>query len=159
MIYARWILLLTLTYLALTSNLQWTNIVVGVLIALGVLALIRPEPRPYVPRHITRSALALVRYLINLVDDLIVSGIQVAKIVLSPSLPIRPGIVAIPAQTETDLGIALSSHAVTLTPGEIVVELDEDHIMYTHCLDATHAEEYISEAQEMRRELLNEIFP
>jgi hypothetical protein len=39
-----------------------------------------------------------------------------------------------------------------------VVEIDDEHVMYTHCLDATHAETYINEAQEMRRELLSKIF-
>lgn len=158
-IYTRWIFLLALVYLALTSNLEVSNLIVGILLAAIVVALVRPDRRPTVPRNFVRSTVALVRYLLNLAHDLVVSGLQVARVVLSPSLPIRPGIIAIPANTDTDLGIALSAHAVTLTPGEIVVEIDDDHVMYTHCLDATHAEEYIQEAIEMRRELLNEIFP
>lgn len=157
-IYIRWIVLLALAYLALTSNLELANIVVGLLLAAGVVLLVRPEPRPLAPRNIPQSFVALVRYLGNLISDLIVSGIQVARIVISPALPIRPGIIAVPSQTETDLGVALNAHALTLTPGEIVVEIDDEHTMYTHCLDVTHAEEYISEAQEMRRELLSKIF-
>jgi len=102
---------------------------------------------------------ASARYVLTLGYDMVVSGVQVARIVLSPSLPIRPGIVAIPAETNTDLGIALSAHAVSLTPGELVVEIDDDHMMYTHCLDATHAETYIKDAHDLRIELLNEIFP
>jgi len=157
-IYIRWIVLLALAYLALTSNLELANIVVGLLLAAGVVLLVRPEPRPLAPRNIPQSFVALVRYLGNLISDLVVSGIQVARIVVSPDLPIHPGIIAIPSQTETELGVALSAHALTLTPGEIVVEIDDEHVMYTHCLDATHAETYINEAQEMRRELLSKIF-
>lgn len=157
-IYIRWIVLLAVAYLALTSNLEAANVVVGLALAAGVVVLVRPDLRPLAPRNIPQSIVALVRYLGNLISDLVVSGIQVARIVLSPSLPIRPGIIAIPAQTETDLGIALSAHALTLTPGEIVVEIDDDHTMYTHCLDITHAEEYINEAQQMRREYLSKIF-
>lgn len=157
-IYVRWIVLLAVAYLALTSNLEAANIVVGLLLAAGVVLLVRPDPRPLAPRNIPQSLAALARYLGNLISDLVVSGIQVARIVVSPALPIRPGIIAIPAQTETELGIALSAHAVTLTPGEIVVEIDDEHMMYTHCLDVAHAEAYISDAQEMRRELLSKIF-
>ncbi len=157
-IYARWIALLSLAYLALTSNLEAANIVVGLLLAVSVVLLVRPARRPLAPRNIPESVGALVRYLAHLIRNLVVSGIQVARIVLSPTLPIRPGIVTIPTRTETDLGVALSAHAITLAPGEIVVEIDDEHNMYTHCLDATHAEEYVTEAQEMRHELLNKIF-
>lgn len=156
--YLRWIFILTLVYLALTSNLEPLNIVVGILLSLVVVQLIRPQPRPLASRNIGRSLVALVRYIINLIHDLVVSGIQVARLVITPSLPIKPGIILIPSQTESDLGLALSAHAVTLTPGELVVELDEEHNLYTHCLDVTHAEEYISDALEMRRKLLKEIF-
>ncbi len=158
-IYVRWVLLLALVYLALTSNLEWSNIVVGLLLGVGVVALARPTPRPTMPRNFLRSTVALVRYIINLIHDLTVSGIEVARMVVSPSLPIRPGIIAIPAETETDRGLALSAHAVTLTPGELVVEIDDDHVMYTHALDATKAEEFVKEALALQRELLDEIFP
>jgi len=158
-LYFRWTMTLALVYLALTSNLQISNIVVGILLGAGVVLLVRPQAeREAVPRNIVRSVVALARYILHLAHVLFVSGIEASRIVLSPSLPIRPGIVAIPADTETDLGVTLSAHAITLAPGELVVEIDDDHLMYTHCLDATHAEEYVKEAQDMRRELLREIF-
>lgn len=158
-IYIRWVLLLALVYLALTSNLELSNIVVALLLATGVVLLVRPAQRPTELRRFGRSMVALALYSANLIRDLIVSGIQVARIVLSPSLPIRPGIIAIPAETETELGLALITHAVTLTPGELVVEIDDDHVMYTHALDATRAEAHVKEALELQHELLKDIFP
>ncbi|MBP6016349.1 MAG: Na+/H+ antiporter subunit E [Candidatus Promineofilum sp.] len=157
--YLRWVVLLTLVYLALTSNLEWVNIVVALLLAALVVMLVRPTPRPTGPRNFPRSFVAFVRYIANLIQDLTVSGIQMARLVLTPSLPIRPGIIAIAAETETDLGLTLSAHAVTLTPGELVVEIGDDHIMYTHALDATQAEEYVKAALALQRELLDDIFP
>lgn len=158
-VYIRWVLLLALVYLALTSNLDLSNIVVALLLATGVVLLVRPAQRPTELRRFGRSMVALALYSANLIRDLIVSGIQVARIVLSPSLPIRPGIIAIPAETETELGLALITHAVTLTPGELVVEIDDDHVMYTHALDATRAEAHVKEALELQHELLKDIFP
>ncbi|HRO25714.1 MAG TPA: Na+/H+ antiporter subunit E [Promineifilum sp.] len=158
-VYIRWVLLLALVYLALTSNLELSNIVVALLLATGVVLLVRPAQRPTELRRFGRSMVALALYIANLIRDLIVSGIQVARIVLSPSLPIRPGIIAIPAETETELGLALITHAVTLTPGELVVEIDDDHVMYTHALDATRAEAHVKEALELQHELLKDIFP
>ncbi len=158
-IYFRWVMMLALVYLTLTSNLELSNIVVALLLATGVVALVRPTPRPTTRRNFARSTVALILYIANLIRALTVSGIQVARIVLSPSLPIRPGIIAIPAETETDLGLALVTHAVTLTPGELVIEIDDDHVMYTHALDATRAEAHVREALELQRELLDDIFP
>jgi multicomponent Na+:H+ antiporter subunit E len=89
--------------------------------------------------------------------ELIVSGLQVAHIVLSPSLPIKPGIIAIPSGTDSDLATALSAHAITVTPGELVVEISDDGVMYTHVLDVTMSEAARLNAQEQRRNLLSKI--
>ena len=153
------ILIFTAIYLALTSNLEPLNIVVGLLIAVGVTVLVRPPVRARTPSQSIRSLLAGFRYVGVLIYDLALSGVQTARLVLSPSLPVKPGVLRIPSDTETDLGAALSAHAITLTPGEMVVEMDSDNVMYTHALDATKAKEYVHDAQEMRRKLLDQIFP
>jgi multicomponent Na+:H+ antiporter subunit E len=109
-------------------------------------------------RRLPSAIVALIKYVVILAYDLIMSGIQVARIVLNPALPIQQGIVAIPSECESELGSALSAHAITLTPGELVIETDEQGVMYTHCLDATKSEQYVAEAQKMRRDLLEKIF-
>lgn len=157
-VYIRRIGLLTLVYLALTSNLQVSNLVVGILLGAVIVYVVRPEKTEVAPRNVMRSGVASARYILHLAHVLLVTGIDVSRIVLSPALPIRPGIIAIPAETETEVGLALSVHAITLAPGELVVEVDDAHVMYTHCLDATHAEEFIKEAHHIRLELLDEIF-
>ena len=154
-----WLMIpLFLVYLALTSNLAWNNLLVGLVVAAGLSWVLRPSPRPIQWRRLPTALLAVMRYLLVLLVDLITSGVQVARIVLDPKLPIQPGVVAIPAGCESELATALSAHAVSLTPGELVVEIDEDGVMYTHCLDATRAAEYVAEAQQMRRDLLQKIF-
>jgi multicomponent Na+:H+ antiporter subunit E len=99
-----------------------------------------------------------VKYAVILAGDLIKSGIQVARIVLNPALPIKPGIVAIPTGCESELGTALSAHAISLTPGELVIEMDEQGVMYTSCLDVTTSEKQVAEAQRLRENLLKKIF-
>jgi multicomponent Na+:H+ antiporter subunit E len=149
---------LLLVYLELSSNFELSNVVVGLLIVSGILLLIRPRRRPMAWRRLPSAIVALIKYVVILAYDLIMSGIQVARIVLDPALPIQQGIVAIPSECESELGSALSAHAITLTPGELVIETDEQGVMYTHCLDATKSEQYVAEAQKMRRDLLEKIF-
>lgn len=149
---------LLLVYLELSSNFEFSNLIVGLLIVTGILLLIRPRRRPMAWRRLPSAIVALIKYVVILAYDLIMSGIQVARIVLDPALPIQQGIVAIPSECESELGSALSAHAITLTPGELVIETDEQGVMYTHCLDATKSEQYVAEAQKMRRDLLEKIF-
>lgn len=148
---------LAVVYLVLTGNFQLSNIVMALIIGLLIIALLRPQRRRADPRAWPAAVWAVLKYSAILTKDMIISGIQVAAIVLSPSLPIKQGNVRIPTRCSSDLAQALSAHAITLTPGEMVVEMADGGVMYTHTLDATHAEEHIAEAQHMREELLNKI--
>jgi len=156
--YLIFVVPLWLVYLALTANLELSNLVLGLLLAVGIVALLRPTSFRFSWRPLPGALMASVHYLVILIVDLIRSGIQVARIVLDPALPIRPGIVAIPSGCQSELATALSAHAITVTPGELVVEIDADGVMYTHALDATQAEIYVAAAQRLRRDLLQKIF-
>ena len=150
---------LWLVYLALTANLELGNLVLGLLIATGLTALLRPPRGTFDLRRLPDTLLALIRYLFVVILNAIKSGLVVARLVLDPVLPVKQGIIAIPSGCDAELATALSAHAITLAPGEMVVEIGEDGVMYTHALDATHAAEYVAEAQQLRRELLRRIFP
>ncbi|MGW8251940.1 MAG: Na+/H+ antiporter subunit E, partial [Anaerolineales bacterium] len=104
------------------------------------------------------ALLALGRYLLLLAYDLVSAGFQVARIVLNPSLPISPGIIAIPTGCRSELSLALSAHALSVSPGELVIEIDDQGIMYTHVLDASRKSAYVYEAQQIRENLLRKIF-
>lgn len=154
-----WVILpIWLSYIALTGVLDWGNVLLGLLVATGIAWLLRSRPGPVAWRRLPRAFIALGRYLLLLAYDLVVNGVEVARIVLSRSPPIAPGIVAIPSNCQSDLATALSAHAITLSPGELVVEIDQDQVMYTHCLDAEQADRYVDQAQELRRQLLSDIF-
>ena len=156
--YVRTIFILAVIYLALTGNLQLSNIVLGVLVAGLAALLLRPQRGRMELRRLPAAVWATARYIAILIMDVVKSGVTVARIVLDPALPIRPGIIAIGSGCDSELGAALSAHALSITPGELVIGIDEDGVMYTHCLDATHSAEYVAEAQAMRRDLLSKIF-
>ena len=107
------LLFLTFTYLALSANLQVSNIILGFFIAAGILALLRPPIQPVkwrgIPVGLTFSAV----YVIVLLYNMFRSGLQVARIILNPKLPLKSGIVALPPACDSELGQALSAHAIT----------------------------------------------
>ncbi len=149
---------LWLLYLIYSGNFEWRNVLAGFVIALVITALIRPRPRQIRVRRLPRALLALVRYLLLLAYDLVSAGFQVAKLVLNPGLPISPGIIAIPTDCRSELSLALSAHALSVSPGELVIEIDDQGIMYTHVLDASLKSAYVYEAQQIREKLLRKIF-
>jgi multicomponent Na+:H+ antiporter subunit E len=156
--YIRTILILLVIYLALTGNLQVSNIALGALVAAIATWLLRPRPAQMDLRRLPAAAWAIARYIAILAADVVKSGVGVARIVLDPALPIRPGIVAIETGCDSELATALSAHALSITPGELVIGIDKGGVLYTHCLDATQSAEYAAEAQAMRRDLLSRIF-
>ncbi len=64
-----------------------------------------------------------------LVIGIVKSNIEVAKIVLSPKMPIRPGFVTIRQPLKKDINRALYANSITLTPGTLAVDMDEESIL------------------------------
>lgn len=147
---------LMLVYLGLTANLEPANLAVGLLLGTGIALLEYPRRGGLEVRRLPGAIWSLPVHLVRLAVDIIRSGLIVARIVLDPKLPIRPGIVAIPSGMGR-WGTALSAHAITITPGEMVLEISEDGVMYTHCLDAVSSGATAEEEQARRRALLEKI--
>lgn len=150
---------LFIVYLALTGNAEPANLVMGALVAVGI-SLLRPKMNlPLLNlKRLPQFLWAGIRYLFVVAWDVIRGGISTARIVLDPNLPLNPGIIAIPSGTRSELGTALSAHAITLSPGEMVVAIDDEGVMYTHCLNVDDSEKMVADAQNLRKNLLSRMF-
>jgi multicomponent Na+:H+ antiporter subunit E len=109
-------------------------------------------------KSLPRFLWAGLRYLFVVAGDVIRGGLSTARIVLDPNLPINPGIIAIPSGTQSELGTALSAHSISLSPGEMVVAIDDEGVMYTHCLNVDDSERMVADAQNLRKSLLSRMF-
>lgn len=80
-----------------------------------------------------------IKYFYVLIKEIIKANIVVAKIVLSPTINIKPGIIAVPIRTKTNIGITGIANTITLTPGTLTVDISDDQsILYVHSIDATN---------------------
>lgn len=79
-------------------------------------------------------------YWLWLLKEIVVSSIDVAKLILSPSLPISPTVVLIEAKTKTDVGRVILGNSITLSPGTVTLDLHDGKIL-VHCLTAEGAKE------------------
>lgn len=85
---------------------------------------------------IRRILYALLYWFLLFPKELVIANYQVAKLVLSPRLPIRPGFVAVPLDARTDLEITSFANSITLTPGTISVYVSDDRkTLVMHAID------------------------
>jgi multicomponent Na+:H+ antiporter subunit E len=153
-----WLSLLAL-YLGLTANAEINNIIAGGILSVLVLILLHQARVQVDMNRLPAALVGVFRYTIYVIVDVIKCGVNVARIVIDPKLPIRPGIIVVKSNLSSELGTALSAHAITITPGEMVIEIGDDGVMYTHCLDAVSSAEGAEAAQKTRRDMLEKIFP
>lgn len=82
-----------------------------------------------------RSVPAGIQYLLLFTKELITANIDVAYRVLAPSLPIEPDVVAIPLRVETDLAITTIANSITLTPGTLTMDYNEEtNTLFVHAI-------------------------
>jgi multicomponent Na+:H+ antiporter subunit E len=68
-----------------------------------------------------------------LLREIVVSSIDVAGLILKPSLPISPTMVVLKAETQTDVGQVILGNSITLSPGTVTLDLHEGQLL-VHCL-------------------------
>ena len=78
--------------------------------------------------------LRLLVYLPWLAMEVVKANWQVAKIILSPGLPINPHLIRVPADQRTTLGKVILANTITITPGTISLDL-RGNVILVHCLD------------------------
>jgi len=105
---------------------------IGVLVSFIIAFSFRDSAMLYAEPHPTpRAFMTVVRYFLYFVKELIKSNLKVASIVISPTMPINPGIVKVRTQLKSRAGRLLLANSITLTPGTLTVEL-HDEWLYIH---------------------------
>lgn len=128
------------------SWLLWSGLFKPLLLGLGAFSCILSVYMGYRMgffRHhkaLLRLMRRLPRYWLWLIKEIVVSSIDVAKVILKPSLNIRPTVVVIEAKSKTDAGQVILGNSITLTPGTVTLDLDEGRLL-VHCLTRESAEE------------------
>jgi multisubunit Na+/H+ antiporter MnhE subunit len=132
---------LAAVYALTLASLRPLDLATGLLVAAALLAGARrfvfaPEPEPV--RGVLRRIAALPRFFAGVVAEVTRGTIEVALVVLGRRTLDCPGIVAIPIEERTPMGVAVAALAYTLSPGDVLIDVDEDeHLMLVHVLDAS----------------------
>lgn len=143
------------TYIIFSGSVSTYDLVTGVAVSIIVgvlvanLAVSKPGKFAQVWRLGWLMAYALRYFLI----DEVKAHIDVIYRILHPSMPIKPGIVKVPYEVETDYAMTTVANSITNTPGTVVVDVDpECKCFFVHWIDVKTTE------PEESRKHISEVF-
>ena len=151
--------LMALAWTLILGQASLERFIVGLFGGLAILLLLGPNLPPVKWARLPDQLIALVIYVFLLLRDITLSSLDVARRVLSRDMRLQPGIIAITTQDpeHSRAILALSADYITLTPGELVVEVENNSTMYIHCLDVGVSSKSLEPMQTRRLALLRRI--
>ncbi|MES9990997.1 MAG: Na+/H+ antiporter subunit E [Candidatus Thiodiazotropha sp.] len=127
--------LIFLLWLMLTASLETAEVLIGLAVAAVVTLASRPHLPVFAGLRLTPGAiLPFLSYLGIFLIALIRANFDMARRVLSPSLPLCPGVVEVRTQLKSSLGRLILANSITLTPGTLTVDIRGDSIL-VHWVD------------------------
>ncbi|MFZ4815871.1 MAG: Na+/H+ antiporter subunit E [Phototrophicaceae bacterium] len=148
-----------LVFMALTNQYTWQGYIVGMLLSGLALLMGRADTLrlPMHPRRLVSVLVGWVVYIALLLQEVFNSAVSVSKIVLSrhPEDHLDPGLIRVPTQdaTHNEIITALSAHAITITPGQLIVDIErdgDDTVLIVHNVNAGLSAKTIHQEQTTR---------
>lgn len=93
-------------------------------------------------RFTPKAVFTTLVFLLFFLKELVKSNVNLAKVVLAPSLPVKPGIVKVRTRLKSRMGRLLLTNSITLTPGTLTVDIVGEWL-YIHwvTVDSTDIDE------------------
>lgn len=105
-----------------------------------------------------RRVFAAFKLIVLFIKELIMSNIDVVKVLLSPKLNIEPGIIEVPTQLKSDWELTLLASLISLTPGTLSMDFSEDKkSIFVHSIHVPDKEEMIREIHETFEKAIMEV--
>ena len=115
-----------------------------------------PAPTAARPAHPATWPLRLVRALARVRVELIKANLRVASEVATPGVSMQAAILAVPTRARNLLEAVLLANAVSLTPGTLTLEVDEERrILFVHALYAPTREAVLADIRRLEDLILD----
>ena len=138
--------------------LLWSGIYKPLLLALGLFSCLLTIYIKHRMEYFQTEVFALqfgrrlIGYWLWLAKEVVKSSLDVARIIVSPSLPISPQVLTIKASSENPVDQATLANSITLTPGTLALDVYKGEVT-VHALTKTGADEL--RKNEMDRRILS----
>ena len=127
---------LILFWLLLNGSLATDIVIVGAVTAAVIAFIFRDGLAVFSEFRATpRAFLTALLYIPYFLKELVKSNLHIARVVLTPSLPLNPAIVKVRTRLKSRMGRLILANSITLTPGTLTVELDGEWL-YIHWVNA-----------------------
>lgn len=103
-----------------------------------------------------RKAVRYILYTPWLIKEIVIANIDVARRVLSPSMPIDPCIIKFKTDLKTNLGITTLSNSITLTPGTVTLSANKNGEYIVHALSREFADGLLSGEMQKRVQVIED---
>lgn len=124
---------LTFVWVLLWGTVSWANVLGGLVLAVAILTLL---PLPRVPVEGRIHPLTLLRLVLRLIFDFIVSSAQVGWIAIRPGRPPLGAVIRMRVAIKSDMVLTLAVDYLNLVPGTMVLEIDHRRrMLYIHVFD------------------------
>jgi multicomponent Na+:H+ antiporter subunit E len=134
-------ILMAIIWMLLQNSYSIVDFLFGYIIGILILFVLR---RFLIFDFYFRRVWAFIKLTIIFFRELVLANIDMIKIILKPKMDIKPGIVAIPTQLQTDLEITLLAALITLTPGTLSMDFSDDSsLIFVHAIDIDSKEDTI----------------
>jgi multicomponent Na+:H+ antiporter subunit E len=157
------LLLLVGVYLLALASLDPLDALAGVLIGAALLIWLRGfllGGEPLGAAATLRRCLAFFPFAAMTIAEIVRGTWRVSLIVVGLRPLRRPGIVLIPIGERTETGVAVTALAITLSPGELLVDIDEGReAMLIHVLDASEPDAVRAHYDHFYRRWQSKVFP
>ncbi len=123
---------LALVWTFLQGELHGRNFAAGLLLGYLVIA---ASHRVLGTTAYVRKVSQVLGFLGFVLWDIFTASLAIAWIIIQPKLQIRPGIIAIPLDVETDVEIVVVANLLTLSPGSLSLDVSSDRrTLYVHAM-------------------------
>jgi multicomponent Na+:H+ antiporter subunit E len=142
-------LVLFLFWLVLSGHYTPFLVVAGGLTAIATVAIAKRMRVLDIEGFPMKFAPGAITYWPWLMKEIWQSGLNVTRIILSPSLPISPRFVNVHASQRTSVGVATYANSITLTPGTVAAGVN-GHELLVHALTKDIADDLLSGRMDKR---------
>ncbi len=134
-------------WLLLNWSFQVEIVLIGLILSLLLSLLFCSKCQLFSELKLTPKAFAYTLiYIFVFLIELVKANIDVTKRILSPNLPINPGVVKVETTLNSKMARLILANSITLTPGTFTIEI-HDNALYIHWIDVKNSD--VTEATEI----------
>ncbi|WP_173916068.1 Na+/H+ antiporter subunit E [Halobacillus sp. Marseille-Q1614] len=142
-------------WMFLSETYTFTTFLVGYIIGIALLYVMKR----FIPGSFyMKRVISIIKLLLLFIRELILSNIDIIKMVYKPKIDVQPGIFRLPIELNNNWEITLLANLISLTPGTLTLEVSEDlSTLYIHAMDIPDIEASVKEIKETFEKAILEV--